>query len=274
MVFVALLSAWARPLSAQNGDDTPLRLSVSPDDGHLRIRIGNLFEDPSLTDALHSGLPLRIRIVAELWKDGFFDSQKGRGEWRASVIYDPLEQRYRVATGSSQEVPVDSVEGLAGALQARFSLPLKPPGKGRYYYLAQVEVETLSMTDLEELQRWLKGDLASAVSGNEKVETAVGRGVRRMLVRMLGLPTKRFRVKSHTFDVDAEGHVSVTGESDGDGSGGSPGPEGPSYPKTARLTVSVSMRSRSGSTPMPTPSGTAMRPSETWNSGVTRSRSQ
>ncbi len=199
MASVVLVSAWAPPVSAQGNDDTPLRLSVSPRDGHLRIRIGNLLEDPSLTHALHSGLPLRIRIVAGLWKDGFFDSEKGRSEWRASVVYDPLEQRYRVATGSSPDVPVDSVEALAGALQAQFSLPLKPPGKGRYYYLAQVQVETLSMTDLEELQRWLKGDLASAVSGDEKVETAVGRGVRRMLVRMLGLPTKRFRVKSHTF---------------------------------------------------------------------------
>jgi hypothetical protein len=206
MVLFALVSVRVAPLRAQ--DDAPLQLSVSPQDGDLRIRIGNLFSDHNVTDALQSGLPLRIRIVAELWKDGFFDSQKGRGEWRASVIYDPLEQRYRVSTGTSTDVPVDSLGGLAQALQRGFSLPLKPKGKGRYYYLAQVEVETLSLTDLEELQRWLKGDLASAVAGDEKVETAVGRGMRRVLVRMLGLPTKRFRVKSHTFEVDAHGNVS------------------------------------------------------------------
>ncbi|MCG6986676.1 MAG: DUF4390 domain-containing protein [Gemmatimonadetes bacterium] len=209
MVLVALASVRAAPIRAQ--DDAPLQLSVSPRDGDLHIRIGDLFSDHNVTDALHSGLPLRIRIVAGLWKDGFFDSEKGRGEWRASVIYDPLEQRYRVSTGTSTDVPVDSIGGLAQALQQGFSLPLKPKEKGRYYYLAQVEVETLSLTDLEELQRWLKGDLASAVAGNEKVETAVGRGMRRVLVRMLGLPTKRYRVKSHTFEVDAQGNVSGVG---------------------------------------------------------------
>jgi Domain of unknown function (DUF4390) len=203
---LALASASTAPVRAQD-DAAPMYLSVSPDDGVLRIRIGNLFDDPGLTDALQSGLPLRIRIVAELWKDGLFDSQRGRGEWRASVIYDPLERRYRVATGSggAADLPVDSIEGLAEALQSRFSLPLKPAQSGRYYYLGQVEVETLSLTDLEELQRWLRGDLASAVAGDEKVETAVGRGMRRVLVRMLGLPAKRFRVRSPTFEVHVEG---------------------------------------------------------------------
>jgi hypothetical protein len=207
VVFLALTSAWPRSLLAQD-DSAPFALSVSPADGAPKIRIGDLFEDPALTDALHSGLPLRIRIVAELWKDAFIDSQKGRGEWRASVIYDPLEQRYRVAIGPSPEVPVDSIEAVAPTLQAGFSMPLKPDAKGRYYYIAQVEVETLSMTDLEELQRWLHGDLASAVAGDEKVETAVGRGIRRALVRMLGLPTKKFRVKSGTFEVDPDGRIS------------------------------------------------------------------
>lgn len=206
VVALVFASGRAAPIRAQT--HAPLRLSVSPRDGHLQIHIGDLFTDHALTQALQSGLPLRIRIVAELWKDGFFDSQKGHGEWRASVIYDPLEQRYRVSTGTSASIPVDSVGGLAQALQRSFSLSLKPKGKGRYYYLAQVEVETLSLTDLEELQRWLKGDLASAVAGNEKVETAVGRGMRRILVRMLGLPTKRYKVKSRTFRVDAHGNVS------------------------------------------------------------------
>jgi len=205
MVVLVLTTAWARPVRGQ--DDAPLYLSVSPDDGDLRIRIGNLFDDPGLADALHSGLPVRIRIVAELWKDRLFDSQRGRGEWRASVIYDPLEQRYRVSIGAAPELPVDSIGGLVKALQDGFSLPLMPDEKGRYYYIGQVEVETLSLSDLEELQRWLKGDLASAVAGSEKVETAVGRGMRRVLVRMLGLPAKRFRVKTASFQVDEDGRV-------------------------------------------------------------------
>ncbi|MGD8322366.1 MAG: hypothetical protein PVJ02_18080, partial [Gemmatimonadota bacterium] len=165
-----------------------------------------LFQEAGLTRALHSGLPLRIQIVAELWKDGFFDSQKGRAEWRASVLYDPLAEKYLVASGAqgAAELTADSLPGVRDALQASFSLPLRPTEEGRYYYLGQVEVETLSLSDLEELQRWLHGDLAPAVKGEERVETAVGRGMRRMLVRILGLPARRFRVKSESFEVGPE----------------------------------------------------------------------
>jgi len=188
-------------------DSAPLYLSVAPETGELRIRVGDLLTEGGLTQALHSGLPVRIRIVAELWKDGFFDSQKGQGEWRASVLYDPLESRYRVATGpeGAAELTLDSLPEVHDALRAGFHLPLRPQEGGRFYYLGQVEVETLSLSDLEELQRWLRGDLAPAVAGDEAVQTAVGRGVRRALVRILGLPARRFRVRSGSFEIRPRG---------------------------------------------------------------------
>ena len=166
--------------------------------------MGNLFADEALSQALHSGLPVRIQVDAGLWKDGLFDRERGRGEWRASVLFDPLEQRYRVATGGEpgQEIAVDSLEAVAGALQAGFHLPLRPREAGKYYYLGQVEVETLSLSDLEELQRWLRGDLAVAVRGEEAVGTAVGRGVHRLMVRMLGIPTRRYKVRTETFRME------------------------------------------------------------------------
>ncbi len=191
------------PAALHGQGEAPLLLSAAPESGELQIRIGDLFDEPGLTRALHSGLPLRIRIVAELWKDGFFDSEKGRAEWRASVVYDPLEARYRVSTGASAvtEMIADSLADVRLALRERFSMPLSPAEAGRYYYLGQVEVETLSLSDLEELQRWLRGDLAPAVAGERPVESAVGRGVRRALVRMLGLPARRFRVRTESFEV-------------------------------------------------------------------------
>ena len=196
--------ATALPADAQ--DRAPLYLAVDPEDGALDIRIGDLFADQGLVQALHSGLPVRIQVVVGLWKDGFFDSEKGHGEWRASVLFDPLEQRYRVATGGEGDpasLSVDSLAGIAEALQAGFYLPLRPREEGKYYYLGQVQVETLSLSDLEELQRWLQGDLATAVRGDEAVGTAVGRGVHRMVVRMLGIPAKRFKVKTESFRVES-----------------------------------------------------------------------
>ncbi len=203
-LFLALASGppspWGpAPLPAQDAQVTTL--AVEPGTGALRMEVGNLLEEGGLTRALHSGLPLRILVEVELWSDGFFDSQKGEGAWRASVVYDPLARRYRVGVEGGGEVVVDSLPAVTRTLQRAFQLSLRPREEGRYYYLGEIRVETLSLSDLEELQQWLRGDLAPAVSGERRVEDAVGSGVRRMLVRMLGLPARRVQVRSPTFEV-------------------------------------------------------------------------
>ena len=198
---MALLLSLSIAGSAQAQSGAPLYLRAHPETGALEMRLGNVFEDEALVRALHSGLPLRIQVRAELWKDGFFDSQRGKGEWRASVLYDPLERRYRVATGGegATELSVDSLPAARDALQAAFVLPLRPFEEGRYYYLGQVEIETLSLSDLDELQRWLRGDLAAPARGEEEVGTAVERGFHRVVVRVLGIPARRYRVRTQPF---------------------------------------------------------------------------
>jgi hypothetical protein len=78
---------------------------------------------------------------------------------------------------------------------------VRPSRTGRYYYLAKLEVETLSLSDLEELRRWLRGEVGPAVAGSGSPESAVESGVRRVLVRMIGLPTRRMEARSGTFTV-------------------------------------------------------------------------
>jgi len=191
------------PTTGAAQDQAPLYLSRSEESGRLRLRMGSLFEDTELTQALHSGLPMRLQIVAELWKDGFFDSQKGRSDWRASIVFDPLERSYLVTAVSTQPVDtiVGSLEEVGVALQELFDLPLTPTQDGRFYYLGEVSIETLSLSDLEELQRWLRGNLSSDVTNEEERETAMGRGMRRLLVRVLGLPSRKFKVRSPGFEV-------------------------------------------------------------------------
>jgi len=183
----ALLASFPLPTTAQDPDEAPpIELSVDTASGALNVRLGTFLQSAGLEDALQSGLPLRVQVAVELWRDRFFDSQQGRSEWRASVLYEPLGRRYevRAATSTRGTTPeVRSVSSLTAArleLQRSLSIPLRPESGGTYYYTAVLEVETLSLTDLEELQRWLQGDLAPAVSGDGDVGSAMGRGVRRM----------------------------------------------------------------------------------------------
>jgi hypothetical protein len=186
-------------LRAQEGP--PVRLHVQPGTGGVRLEIDNLVTDPGLLEAIHSGLPLRIRILVQLWRDGFFDSQEGQYQWRATVIFDPLTRRYRVqpVAPSGEGGEMNTLEEVQAVFRQTLDVPLRPRRSGRYYYLADVEMETLSLSDLEELQRWLQGDLAPAVTGDEGIGSALARGVRRVLVRMLRLPAKRFQIRSPSF---------------------------------------------------------------------------
>lgn len=189
------------PVAAQDDGAVPVELSVTPVTGELRVALGDLLDDGGLRRAIHQGLPLRISVQAELWQDRFFDSQRGEAEWRASVVYDPVARNYGVEAQGSPRVTVVSLDEAAGILRQRFDLPLIPVQEGSFYYLVEVEMETLSLSDLEELQRWLRGDLAPAVGGDEDVGGAVGSGVRRLFVRALGLPARRIRLRTPTFEV-------------------------------------------------------------------------
>ena len=198
----ALLGLQASSLQAQEKE--PFRFDILQETGAAQLIIGDFLADPSLQEALHSGLPLRIRIRIQLWRDGFFDDQEGDDyQWRAGIIFDPFTRRYRVQTSgrAAAEQNVNTLEEARSILQQTLAVPLLPSRDGKYYYIAIVEMETLSLSDLEELQRWLKGDLAPVIEGGSNVEGALAKGFRRIVVRALGLPARRFDLQSDPFRI-------------------------------------------------------------------------
>jgi len=207
LVIVLLLSGPGLPRGQLQGQSGPVQLGVDTRTGAPELRIGALLEEARFQEALEEGLPLRIRVQAELWRDGFFDSQEGRGEWRAAVVHDPLDRTYQFRSGgASADLVLGSLEQLRAAVLQSFTLPLRPGRRGRYYYLATLEVETFSLSDLEELQRWLRGDLAPGIAGEGGgVDGALTRGMGRLLQRALRLPTLRIRLQSPFFDFPGPG---------------------------------------------------------------------
>lgn len=218
VLLTALLGFQVSNLNAQESEH--LRFEIVAETGEAVVDIVDLFSDPSLVEAVRSGLPLRIRVRVQLWKDGFFDNQKDEYEWRASILFDPLTRRFTVQSSerTGAEVEVNTLDEARAALETTLEIPIRPRESGRYYYIAAVEMETLSLSDLEELQRWLQGELAPVVAGERDVEGALAKGARRVFVRLLGLPARHFRVFSPTFQV-----IFPNG-TDGPGAGGSGGP--------------------------------------------------
>lgn len=191
------------------GEAPPLDLSVDPRGGTVRAVVGDLFASDRLVEALRDGLPVRMNVRVELWRSGgIVDRFRGQHEWRAGAIYDPVSEAYELRIGGPDALERRSygtLDGFRAAVRDTLSIPLRPEPGGRYYYLATLEVETLSLSDLEELQRWLRGELAPSVRGEQGVGSALAGGLRRLLVRILGLPVRRYRTRTPVFRVPGEG---------------------------------------------------------------------
>ena len=168
---------------------------------HVSLRLAGLLADPELRSVVESGLPLRVRVRVELWRDRVIDEHKGSETWNAVLVYDPLEKNYRLRTQGSPAIDrrMSGFEPARAALESPRSFALGPSADGRYYYTANIELGTLSLSDLEELERWLKGELRPAVSGDRSIPNAIGEGAKRLLIRVLDLPTRSLELKTLRF---------------------------------------------------------------------------
>ncbi|MGH7475731.1 MAG: hypothetical protein ACRELD_05540 [Longimicrobiales bacterium] len=175
---------------------------LAPADPRPVLRVGPVLADAALGEAVRSGLPLRLQFRVELWRDEWIDALVGAERWVAVILYDPLPQEYllRVQAPRPLAQRLRSYTEARAAAETTYFPALEPSRPGRYYYTASLRVETLSLSDLEELEQWLKGELAPAVGGGS-VGRAIEGGLKRLLIRMLGLPARAHEARSGYFRV-------------------------------------------------------------------------
>ena len=191
-----LLVLAAAPLAAQ------APLTITTRDGAPLVRVRGVLEDEALEEAVRSGLPLRMQFRVELWRDRLFDQLSGEARWSAAVAYEPLEGVFLVGeAGADSVVGYPDWAAAAEALERAYAPVIGPDRPGRYYYIAALAIETLSLSDLDELERWLRGELEPAVRGGGSVGGALGTGVKRILIRVLGLPARRYEARSDPFRI-------------------------------------------------------------------------
>jgi hypothetical protein len=202
-VLLALRSATPDAVAIPIGTQSA-KLAVQPDttsDRRALLRIGAVLDDEALEEATRSGLPIRVRARIELWRDGFFDNLESTATWNAVLLYEPLEKQFMVRALDGVSQRFATYARARAVVEREIPLAIGPTRAGRYYYLAHLEIETLSLSDLEELERWLQGELGPAVGGGRSLTGAVGEGAKRLLIRLLGLPTRRVEARSDRFEV-------------------------------------------------------------------------
>ena len=205
LLALAALLVLARPGAAQQrSPDQPLAIEVEPGSAfHAQLQLGDVLAGGALRDVVRGGIPLRLRVTVELWHDRrFFDDLAGSQGWSIVLFYEPLEETFALREpGNSPVRRFPSYEAATAYIERAYPLALRPSRSGGYYYTARADVETLSLSDLQELERWLRGELRPAVGGQSPVSSALADGVRRLFVRVLGMPSRRFEARSPRFEI-------------------------------------------------------------------------
>jgi hypothetical protein len=158
-----------------------------------------------IRDLLRSGFPARLRFHLELWRKGnVFDELVGSADWQIVVRYDPLTKRYRAARIMDNFVTVlgdfDQPQQLDSALARPYIAPLPPKDRrSRYYYTGTLDVEMISLSDLDEVERWLRGELSPAVRGQRNAGGVLGRGLRGAFLKLIGAETQHYEARTKIF---------------------------------------------------------------------------
>lgn len=202
---VAFFLFIASPAAAQRGPqlDVSLMPPNSPPVGAV-VAAQRLLGDAKIREMLVNGFPAAMRFRLELWRaGGLFDDLERAQYWEVLVRYDAYHKQYLVVRRQQNNIEdfggFPSLEAAETALDLPLPVPLKPSRGGtRYYYNAVLDIETLSVSDLDELQRWYNGELQPAVRGKRAPLSALSRGFRTLLSRVLG-EKRHYEARSGTF---------------------------------------------------------------------------
>src|SRR5256886_8197719 len=129
-----------------------------------RIQTTQLLADGKFTALMRSGFPLRLHYRLELWRERatWFDQFVREAAWDAVAHHDPLADEFVLIRTGGSVARYATAEALARALDIPHRVALAPQDGGPVYFMCRLEVTTLNDTDLEELTRWLKGDVPPA----------------------------------------------------------------------------------------------------------------
>jgi len=205
---VVLLLLRGNALHAQRAPTLEIRLP--PADQLTRmgplVIASDMLSSPRSREPLAAGFPARFHFVVTLWSEGglFGNTVERRAEYEVLVRYLAMEKKYEVAQLVNDRVfslgKFDRVEDAEGAIARPTPAPITAlRSKKRLYYRVTLDVSILGASDLDEVNRWLKGELEPAIHGERDPGTALTRSLRRLASRVLGGDSRHDDARTPTF---------------------------------------------------------------------------
>jgi len=169
------------------------------------VRTTGVVVVPHTAELIRNGFPARLHYKMERWSAGtFVNDVKAMVEWEVIVEYDALTTHFRVVRATdAKAVVLGDYTSLADAdekVAELYRVPISVPKKGdKSYYILKLDVEAMSLSDLDEVRRWLNGELRPAVRGRKNPGTAVTSGIRTLFVRILGGERVQYEASTGVF---------------------------------------------------------------------------
>lgn len=205
-VWLVGLVLWAAPLTAQRPRvqlDVALAVATAPTIG-ATVGTESLLDDPKTRELLHNGFPARIHYRLELWRTGgFSDERRGLTEWEVLVAFDPAAETFNAVRRGDEGRVLENYGGFPTlvAAEAAFGRPLRvdlhPDGSGRFYYNLVLDVQTLTVSDLDALQQWLRGPEPPSRNPLKAIRSGIGT----LVSRLLGGDKRHYERRSDVFTV-------------------------------------------------------------------------
>jgi hypothetical protein len=152
----------------------------------------NMLSSPRARDPLAAGFPARFHFLVTLWSEGGLVNRiERRAEYDVFVSYSAMTKKYSVSQNVNDH-PLSlgeftRVEDAERAVARPTRVPITAfPSDRRLYYRVTLDVQILGASDLDEVNRWLKGELEPALHGERNPGTALTRSIRMLASRLLG----------------------------------------------------------------------------------------
>jgi len=202
---LALVAVRPAPAGAQN-QRVQLSLQLSRDTApngarKPQVQVRDLLSDRRWAEALDQSFPIRLNYRLEVWRsrEGWIDEFQRSVEWATVIQREALQDQYRVTRlflSGPEEHRFTTRDELSRWLGAINEVDMLPNGAGSFYYAVSVTISALSDEDMEELERFLAGDSVGSARGDRG---SLGKGIRRFLLRVAGLPGEERRAQTPVF---------------------------------------------------------------------------
>jgi hypothetical protein len=209
MLAAGLLLHGGSALRAQRAPTLEVRLPAADQlarTGPLVIAT-DMLSSPRTREPLAAGFTARFHFIVTLWSEGTFGNTiERRAEFYDSVTYSAMEKKYQVVqVVNDRRLPLgkfDRVEDAEGALARPTRAPIAAfSSRRKFYYRVTLDVQILGASDLDEVNRWRKGEFEPAIHGERDPGTALARSFRMLASRVLGGESRQFEVATPKFTV-------------------------------------------------------------------------